>query len=228
MANLSHVRGSCWLPKIAALCLCTAALDGYCEAPPLGAEHAGAVVVAFDPMSMVATSPPGAAGVSAGPGMDGADHAITAAVADGVTTGVALSLGAGVEMNPLIMTSPLGLVAMTGLKIGLVKYADTLPEEDKRTAMKTSSAVWGGAAMNNLLVLLAAPGPLSVIVGLITGIATWMHMENQYQEQDRVAALRAASVAQAAGGGEAQTVEAGASADGVMAATAEGLLSAGE
>lgn len=230
MTNFSSMRGSCWLPKMAALCLCAITLDGYCAAPASGADPLGVEAVALDPMSMAAGSVTGVLGSSAGQGMDGADNAITAAVADGVTTGVGLSIGSAVEMNPLISTSPLGLVAMTGMKIGLVKYADTLPEEDKRTVMKASSAVWGGAAVNNLLVLFAAPGPWSIIAGFLAGIATWMHMDEQYLEQDRVAALRAAAVVQAPGNGaETQPIDAaGASGDGVMAATTDGILSAGE
>lgn len=120
----------------------------------------------------------------------GANTAYTAAVADGITTGIGLTAGA-VEMNPLVSPSPLGVLAMTGLKIGLIKYAETLPEQDKRTALKTGSAIWSGAAINNLLVLAAAPTPLSILAGVMMGVATWMHMDSQYQEQDRLAALRA-------------------------------------
>lgn len=229
MTKLIRRRGGCWLPKMAALCLYATTLQGYCAAPAFPDHQAGIEAVVLDPMSMSAASATGTIASSAAQGMDGADSAITAAVADGVTTGMALSLGSAVELNPLISTSPLGLVAMTGMKIGLVKFAETLPEEDKRVAMKTSSAVWGGAAMNNLLVLLAAPGPLSVLVGLVTGIATWMHMENQYQEQDRLAAVRAAAVAQAAAESrEPQPTDSALAGNGTLAATADGLLSAGE
>lgn len=119
--------------------------------------------------------------------LDGADTATAAAIADGLTTGLALGAGA-IETNPLIATNPIGLVAMTGLKIGLVQYADTLPTEDKRAVMKTSSAVWGGAAANNLLVLLAAPTPLSIVAGLVAGVMIWNHMDEKYQEEDRILA----------------------------------------
>lgn len=122
--------------------------------------------------------------------MDDADTATAAAIADGLTTGLALSAGA-IEANPLIATNPIGLVAMTGLKVGLVQYADTLPTEDKRAVMKTSSAVWGGAAANNLLVLLAAPTPLSLVAGLVAGVLIWNHMDDKYQEEDRVLAEKA-------------------------------------
>lgn len=127
-------------------------------------------------------------------GLDGADTATAAAIADGLTTGLALGAGA-IETKPLIATNPIGLVAMTGLKIGHVQYADTLPTEDKRAVMKTSSAVWGGAAANNLLVLLAAPTPLSVVAGLLAGGMIWNHMDETYQEEDRILAEQKAKEA---------------------------------
>lgn len=128
--------------------------------------------------------------------LDAQDSAIAAAVADGVTTGLALSAGA-IEMNPLVTTTPAGLVALTGMKIGLVKYAETLPVEEKRTVLKTSSALWGGAAANNLLVLLAAPPPVAVIAGLVTGFAIWSHMGEQYQKEDELIAARNKSESEA-------------------------------
>lgn len=114
---------------------------------------------------------------------NGKTHAMAAAVADGVSTGMALSAGA-IESNPLIATSPVGLIAITGLKLGLVNYADTLPEQEKRFAMKSTSAVWGGAAVNNVLVFLAAPPPIAILAGLVTGLVTWTHLENKYDEED--------------------------------------------
>lgn len=63
-------------------------------------------------------------------------HAMPAAMADGISTGLAISSGA-LEMNPLISTSPAGLIALTGAKIGLVKRTDRLPEAEKRLVIKT-------------------------------------------------------------------------------------------
>ncbi len=133
----------------------------------------------------------GAAVNDGGPIFDPQDSAVAVAVADGVTTGLAVSAGA-IETNPLVVTSPVGLLALTGLKIGMVKYADTLPQEEKRTVIKTTSAVWGGAAVNNLLVLMAAPPPFPIAAGLIMGVATWKHMEGQYRKEDEMIAAREA------------------------------------
>jgi hypothetical protein len=121
---------------------------------------------------------------------NGASIAMKAAVADGVTTGFALASGA-VEMNPLVSPTPLGLVALTGVKIAVVKYADHMPEDQKRTVMKTSSAVWGGAAVNNLMVLVAAPPPFPIIAGLAMAYIGWRHMTRGYEEYDRLVAAQA-------------------------------------
>ena len=114
--------------------------------------------------------------------------AMAAAVADVMTTGLAVAGGA-VEMNPLVSTTPLGLLALAGTKIGFVKYVGTLPEPEKRVALKSSSSIWGGAAVNNIAVYLAAPPPFPVIAGLIMGFATWSRMSNNYEIADRKIAL---------------------------------------
>ncbi len=199
------------LTKILGLILCAYSVNAYAQNIDLENMHVSAI--SSDAMSMVATrqakqalpgAPAMATTMAAGQNnalqlpvdaasieTGAANGAITAAVADGVTTSLALSSGA-IEMNPLISTSPLGLVAITGMKIGLAKYAETLPEDDKRLTLKTSSALWGGAAVNNMMVLFAAPPPLPLIAGVLMGIATWVHMDTQYQENDKLAAARAA------------------------------------
>lgn len=116
-------------------------------------------------------------------------NAMQAAVADGVSTGLALSLGAA-ELNPIISTSPIGLIALTGAKIGLVKFADTLPEPEKRTLIKTSGALWGGAAVNNLMVLMAAPSPVAIVAGVAAGVLWWRHSSRVYERADRELAAR--------------------------------------
>ena len=125
------------------------------------------------------------------------EPAVKAAIADGVTTGVALAAGA-VEMNPLVNPSPLGLVALTAAKVGLVRYAADLPEGEKRLVMKTTTAAWGGAAVNNLLVLVAAPPPFPLLAGLAMAVISWRRMAHDYDAQDRVAAAQARELAAAA------------------------------
>jgi hypothetical protein len=117
------------------------------------------------------------------------NNAIVAAVADGVSTKLALAAGAS-ESNGLVAGFPLGLVALTGAKILIVKYAETLPEADKRVVVKAALAAWGGAAFNNLLVVMAAPPPVAIVAGIVFAIISWRHTASQYDNQDRVAALQ--------------------------------------
>lgn len=196
---------------------------GFAQEAVLPAAYAG--TLSSDVMSMPAMNNELPALQAMGiPG--GLNTAYTAAVADGITTGIGLTAGA-VEMNPLVSPSPLGVLAMTGLKIGLIKYAETLPEPDKRTALKTGSAIWSGAAMNNLLVLAAAPTPLSILAGVMMGVAAWMHMDSQYQEQDRLAALRATQPLPVAAEPAVIPVAQNDSSD-VVAVEARGDMSSGE
>jgi hypothetical protein len=118
------------------------------------------------------------------------NNAIAAALADGVSTKLALAAG-GLEANPVAGSFPMGLAALTGVKVLLVLYADKLPEKDKRFAIKTSSSVWGGAAINNLMVMMAAPPPIPIVAGIVMGIIAWKHTARGYDESDRLAALQA-------------------------------------
>lgn len=164
------------LARIATACLLVApALVGCAtSAPPARAPQ----------------EPAGASAPSAEDRIERLDkNAVHAAVADGVTTGLALSAGA-LEMNPLISTSPAGLVMLTGAKIGLVKLADRLPEDEKRVVIKTSSSLWTGAAVNNLMVLLSVPSPAAIAVGVVAGVLWWQHSTRVYERADREIAAR--------------------------------------
>jgi hypothetical protein len=123
------------------------------------------------------------------PSLTPGGSAMVAAVADGLTTNLALSAGA-VESNSLISASPIGLIMLTGMKIGLVKFSENLSEPDKRLAIKSTSALWGGAAINNIAVYFAAPPPVSIIAGLLMGVATWMNIVNKYEKEDELLAAR--------------------------------------
>lgn len=123
------------------------------------------------------------------PSLTPVGSAMAAAVADGLTTNLALSGGA-IESNSLISSSPIGLIMLTGMKIGLVKFSENLSEPDKRLAIKSTSALWGGAAINNIAVYFAAPPPVSIIAGLLMGVATWMNIVNKYEKEDELLAAR--------------------------------------
>ncbi len=121
-----------------------------------------------------------------GPAITPENQAIASALADGLTTHLALSAGA-VESNPILPTSPLALITMAGVKVGMVKYANTLPEPDKRMALKSFSSFWGGAAANNVMVLLAVPMPFPIIAGAMMGLVTWMNLATRYEKADQLA-----------------------------------------
>jgi hypothetical protein len=119
------------------------------------------------------------------------NNAIAAALADGVSTKLALSAGA-LEANPVALSFPMGLVALTGAKVLVALYADKLPEKEKRFVIKTSSSAWGGAAVNNLMVLMAAPPPIPIVAGILMGIFVWHHTARGYDDRDRLAELQKA------------------------------------
>lgn len=94
------------------------------------------------------------------------------AFADGASTMLGLANGL-VELNPIMPVSPLGIAMVTAGKMGLANWADTLPEADRAETLRTMSATFGGAAVNNLLTLVAGATPLGLIGGVIAGVYFW-------------------------------------------------------
>lgn len=101
-------------------------------------------------------------------------NARQAAWADGLSTVLALSQGA-VERNPLIGSSPAGLLAVTGVKLGLVEWVDRsgMTAEQRHSMLSALAALWGGASINNLLVLLSAQPAVAVLAGVAGGLWMW-------------------------------------------------------
>jgi len=101
-------------------------------------------------------------------------NARQAAWADGLSTVLALSQGA-VERNPLIGSSPAGLLAVTGAKLGLVEWVDRsgMTPEQRHSMLNALAAVWGGASINNVLVLLSAQPAVAVLAGVAGGLWMW-------------------------------------------------------
>jgi hypothetical protein len=85
-----------------------------------------------------------------------------AAVADTVTTAVALSRGA-------VETNPMGFAGATALKVAILANRDKMEPETREAVEHAGTAIWGGAAVNNLAVILgsAAAAPLGVLAGII-------------------------------------------------------------
>lgn len=104
------------------------------------------------------------------------ESATSAAVADSVSTYVALSAGA-VEANPLVVTSPAGLVALAGLKWGLVEWvgASGMAKHEKAQTLRAVTSLWGGVTVNNLLIAASATGPLAIAGGVVAAVVLWNH-----------------------------------------------------
>lgn len=104
-----------------------------------------------------------------------ATMAQTMALLDGVTTYVALENG-GREANPLMPSSPAGILAVTLSKIALLEWADRKMEPDARDqAMAVASAVFGGAAVNNAVVAANKDGNdnAAIAAGVISGVGLY-------------------------------------------------------
>jgi len=85
-------------------------------------------------------------------------------IADTATTIV------GVHGFGLIETNPLGVIGSTVLKAVTLAYAEDLPKEKQQEFSNKAGAFWSGAAVNNVMVILGAATPISIIIGVISGI----------------------------------------------------------
>jgi hypothetical protein len=101
-------------------------------------------------------------------------NARQAAWADGLSTALAMSQGA-VERNPLVGSTPAALLAATGAKLGLVELVDrsNLTPEQRHRTLNAMAALWGGASINNLLILLSAQPPVAMLAGVAGGLWMW-------------------------------------------------------
>ena len=85
-------------------------------------------------------------------------------IADTATTIV------GVYGFGLVETNPLGVVGSTVLKAVALAYTEDLPKEKQQEFSNKAGAFWSGAAVNNVMVILGAATPISIIIGVISGI----------------------------------------------------------
>ena len=95
-------------------------------------------------------------------------QAKTTVITDAATTIVALNGGA-VELNPIITPTPTGIVAISLVKWALVEHVAQSDLEDRDDYLRIMTGVWGGASINNLLVILGASNPISILAGIIGG-----------------------------------------------------------
>jgi hypothetical protein len=80
------------------------------------------------------------------------------AVADGLTTVLALESGLGYELNSFAPTSLPGVIFHTFVKLAATQYVDeVLPNRYADLTLKLCCAIWGAAAISNCFAIMHAP-----------------------------------------------------------------------
>ena len=90
-----------------------------------------------------------------------------AAVADGITTHLGLSVGA-VEINPLLGPHP-SLLAILGITTLKIWYSESI--KDNENDQKIITGIWAGGAANNLAIIAGVGNP--IIIGIAVGVYFW-------------------------------------------------------
>lgn len=105
-------------------------------------------------------------------------RATTAAVADGVTTLVGAPLGL-VELNPL------GVAIAIGVKLPMLVYAQSLPDNERAEFHALAAPLWGGAAASNVCMIAALlTGGAFAPVCIVAGVAVaWQQWEMSTEER---------------------------------------------
>ena len=98
------------------------------------------------------------------------ERAHGAALGDTLSTVGAISAGAA-EANPL------GIAALA-LKVPILSYIKTLPEDEKADAYALQGSVWSGATANNVCVIVSiasggALAPFCPLIGVAWGFTEW-------------------------------------------------------
>lgn len=96
------------------------------------------------------------------------------ALTDGATTTVAIAGKLAVERNPLIGNSILGILVATALKYRLGSYVENIAEPERTKSIAILGGLWGGATVNNLLVIAQVSSPVPLITGVIAGVWLWL------------------------------------------------------
>jgi hypothetical protein len=121
---------------------------------------------------------------------DARTDAIVGAAADCLTTGAALTLGAGA----LTEGNPIGAIASCAIKPIAVSIADQQPEPARTTILHAHGAISGGAAANNLALMVAPKlGPWAAAIGVVTAAVLWKRGEREREYMAICAAQRSAS-----------------------------------
>ncbi|MBE7366630.1 hypothetical protein [Ramlibacter pallidus] len=118
----------------------------------------------------------------------GEEKARNAAIADGLSTLMGLAAG-GVEANPI------GPVLAIGMKAVALRYAETLPDTERPAVYAAATAMWGGAAANNVCVTAAlltggSFAPACLALGAVWAMKTWKDTEHERLFWEGCAMLR--------------------------------------
>lgn len=89
-----------------------------------------------------------------------------AALADNLSTVVALEQGLP-ELNPL------GFPATVVIKISVIEWAKTQPDQDRQLVERIATALWSGAAANNFAAAIGGGGFISPALGVFTALWLW-------------------------------------------------------
>jgi hypothetical protein len=116
------------------------------------------------------------------------EEARNAAIADGLSTAVGLAAGA-VELNPL------GPILGMGMKAALFYYAKSLPDTERPAVYAKATAVWSGAAANNLCITASiltggSFAPACLVIGAAWAMKTWQDTEHERLFWEGCAMLR--------------------------------------
>jgi hypothetical protein len=119
---------------------------------------------------------------------------LEASAADTASTALVLGSGAGYEANPI------GFAGATAAKGALWLYAKDLPEEEREQVYQMGSSAFSGYSINNMLVLIGAPTPVSLVAGLIG--ALHLYFKDPQEKKTMIAAQEKAVVVLAGGENE--------------------------
>lgn len=117
-------------------------------------------------------------------------RAYIGAVADSVSTHIGLQAAGAVEANPLVNTSPAGLIGLAVVKIGVTELVNrsSWPEVDKQRFNNNASALWTGVSVNNLLIAASASTPVAIGGGVVVGYLLWKNGREKIEaaEHERI------------------------------------------
>jgi hypothetical protein len=101
---------------------------------------------------------------------DAKNRAVVASVTDVLTTVVGLSQG-GRDYNPLIGSNQAMLIPIAALKYYLIDSIVSSNDTDanKKFKLNIIASLYGGASVNNFLVLAGITSPASLIIGAVSG-----------------------------------------------------------